>query len=118
MNNIDNIKPMKFYPLVMELENVLGSTVDIMELISLINREQFNELRERIVSTFQVGDIEPYSGEIGDQVEFGDISDAVRATTFSLYPQSTPSEKLIGREERHEWCNKILSAMDSAAEFY
>jgi hypothetical protein len=53
-------------------------------------------------------------------VEFGDISDAIRETTFSLYPVDADVDLLrnIEQDERKIWCEKIVERMDAAAAYY
>ena len=115
MNTIDNKKPIGFFTLVQALESALNYTIDPLALVSLINKQEFEEHRARIIQTFQIGAVDPFVGDFGNDVEFGDISDAVREITFSLYPQTTPIDKPICKEERIKWCSEILSAMDYAS---
>jgi hypothetical protein len=109
---------LEFYPLVDKLESVINHQENVLELISLINKEEFLSLRDSIISTFQVDIDSPFTGNFGSEVELGDVSDAMRSVTFSLYPQSTPMDKPIDHAERLNWCRKILESMDSSAVFY
>ena len=113
-----NKQDLEFYPIVQELEEVLNSATKTLDLIRLIDEQEFLQLRTKIISVFSIGEMYPVSGEFGEEVEFGDVSDAVRATTFSLYPQDTEMDKPIGIGERKEWCKKMLETMDAAANFY
>jgi hypothetical protein len=115
MINTNNSNPLAFYPSVIEFEKILGHITHPLDLIELISIDQFNDLRGRIIQVFQIGDVDSYTGEFGEEVEFGDVSDAVRDVTFSTYPQTTPMDKLITHDERREWCTNILAAMDYAA---
>ena len=110
-----NNNSMPFFPIVQELEEVLGYTEDVMALITLIDEKQFLAMRNKIVDVFKVGEMEPFHGQFGEEIEFGDVSDSVRETTFALYPQGTPMDKPISLSERKEWCSKILQALDYAA---
>jgi len=110
---INNAVP--FFPLVEALEEIINHTEDVMELIALIREDQFIDIRNKIITTFNIGKVEAFSGDFGSEIEFGDISDGVRGTTFSLYAQDTEMDKLIGLEERKIWCNKMIEAIDTAA---
>lgn len=110
--------PIAFFPIVQKLENVLGYTSDIIGLLEPVSKAKFLKIRDDIVEVFSVGEVSPFTGQYGDEVEFGDLSDAVRETTISLYSQSTPIDMLIKFEERREWCQKVLDAMDSAARYF
>ena len=112
-DNTTNTIP--FISLVNALEDAMGRVTGIMELISLISEPQYLELRTNIISAFHVSGIEEFTNEFGVDVEFGDISDAVRETTFMLYPQSTEMMKPISFDERKKWCTKIINNMDIAA---
>ncbi|EGQ8484974.1 hypothetical protein GTP29_17980 [Vibrio parahaemolyticus] len=109
-------KPLRFFGLVEEMEVVIGYVSDVMELIELIDVNEYLSLRKQIIDVFQIGELSSFdSSKFGSNVEFGDISDAVRLTTFSIYPQSTPMNKPISVEERKLWCEKIMNNMDAAA---
>ncbi|USD59072.1 hypothetical protein J4N45_11070 [Vibrio sp. SCSIO 43140] len=118
MSNIVNDETMPFFPIVENLEKTLNSTTDLMALITVIDKSQFLALRKSIIADFQIGDMPDFSGKFGKSVEFGDVSEAVRAVTFSRYPQSTEMDQPIDLDERKEWCSAILEAMDSVASFY
>ena len=107
-----------FYPMVESLELILGSTSDLIELIKPIDRATFLQLRAQIIDLFNVEINSEFTGEFGEEVEFGDVSDAVRETTFSLYPQSTDMLKPISYDERLIWCKQIIEKMDAAANRY
>jgi hypothetical protein len=107
-----NEENFKFYPMVEELELILGSPSDPMELISLINKNEFLKMRKNIVDFFNINIECKFTGKFGNEVELGDVSDAVRMTTFGLYPQSTDMDKYIDQNEREVWCTKILDNLD------
>jgi len=109
---------LEFYPLVEKLESVINHQENVLELIALIDKKEFLSLRNSIISTFQIELDLPFTGDFGSEIEFGDVSDAMRSVTFSLYPQSTPMNKPIDHTERVNWCKKILENMDSSAVFY
>lgn len=113
----NNPNPLLFYPLIETMEKILGTPTATGVLCSNINQHDFIKLRTDIISAFEVGELPAFSGDFSSEVELGDVSDAVRMTTFSRYPQSTPMEKPISREERKEWCLQILKTMDEYAEF-
>ncbi|HAQ49286.1 MAG TPA: hypothetical protein DCR37_09615 [Glaciecola sp.] len=117
MANSKNIA-LEFYPLVVKLESVINHQENELELIALIDKKEFLSLRNAIISTFQIELDVPFNGNFGSEVEFGDVSDAIRSVTFSLYPQSTLMDKPIDHSERVNWCKKILENMDSSAAFY
>lgn len=108
----------KFFPMVEALEVIINSESDIMELIRLINKNEFNKLRASVIECFDIKTNSKFQGKFGNEVEFGDISDAIRSTTFALYPQSTDMLKDIDENERKIWCEKILAEMDRLANFY
>lgn len=113
-----NTKQFKFYPMVESLEILLGTPTNPMELISLINKNEFLRLRSDIIDFFDADIDREFNGGFGSEVELGDVSDAVRMTTFSLYPQSTEPSKIIDLEERKHWCNTILDNLDKVANLY
>lgn len=115
-NNINTV--LEFYHLVEKLESVINHQENALELIALIDKKEFLSLRNSIISTFQIELEIPFTGDFGSEVEYGDVSDAIRSVTFSLYPQSTPMDKPIDHSERANWCKKILENMDSSAAFY
>lgn len=105
--------PIPFYPIVQRLENALGSTAGTMKLFRLVSKSEFLKMRQDVAAAFFVGEVATFAGEYDDEdVEFGDLTDAVRGVTFSLYPQSTPMEMLISFADRQKWCSKVLEAMD------
>ncbi|MCR9909661.1 hypothetical protein NB545_19695 [Vibrio campbellii] len=109
-------KPLKFFGLVEEMEVAIGFVTDVFDLIDIIDVNQYLALRTKIIDVFQIGDLPNFDkSKFGSDVEFGDISDAIRQTTFNTYPQSTPMEKPISVEERTQWCKSILQNMDTAA---
>jgi len=109
-------KPLKFIHLVNEMEIAIGHVSDVFDLIALIDVNQYLSVRAKIIDVFQIGDLPNYDkSQFGSDVEFGDISDAIRQTTFDTYPQSTPTDKPISVEERTKWCKSILNNMDFAA---
>ncbi len=110
----DNPNPIMFYPLVMRMEAVLGSPSANSVLCSNIGLKDFEKIRKNIIDSFEVGEFDMFTGDFGSEVELGDISDAVRLTTFSRYPSSTSMEKLIPRDERFAWCAEIIQRMDNA----
>jgi hypothetical protein len=107
----------KFFPMVQALESIISSANDVMELIRLIDENEFNELRSKVIDCFGIETDSKFEGEFGDEVEFGDISDVIQSTTFSLYPQSTDMMKDIDEAERKIWCEAILSEMDRVAQY-
>ncbi|OUV22069.1 MAG: hypothetical protein CBC55_04555 [Gammaproteobacteria bacterium TMED95] len=109
----DNPNPLMFYPLLMKVEEVLGSPSAHSALCANIGLKYFEKLRKDIIDSFEVGEFTTFTGNFGSEVELGDISDAVRLTTFSRYPRSTPMEKLIPRDERLAWCTEIIQRMDN-----
>ena len=109
---------LEFYPLVEKLESVINHQENELELMALIDKKEFLSLRNSVISAFQIELDIPFTGNFGSEVEFGDVSDAMRSVTFSLYPQSTPMDKPIDHSERVNWCKKILENMDSSAAFY
>ncbi len=111
----DNPNPLLFYPLVAKMEEILGSPTANAVLCSNINRKDFEKIRTDVIGSFEVGEFDKFTGDFGSEVELGDISDAVRITTFSRYPQSTPMDKPISHNERLEWCTEIILRMDNAA---
>ena len=108
----------EFYPVVEGLESILGYASNPMELTRLINENEFIQLRNQIIDLFDISIENHFTGKFGEEVEFGDVSDAVRETTFALYPQSTDIQKYIDPDERKIWCEKILETMDAAALYY
>ncbi len=107
-----------FYDLVSAMEEAIGFVEDVFDLIALIDKKGYLELRGKIIDVFQVGELSAFDDRaFGEEVEFGDISDAIRLTTFGRYPQETPMDKPISLEERKEWCNSILTNMDAAATY-
>lgn len=112
-----NKENLAFYPLVQKLEQILGAPDDIMEIIRLIDKEEFIKLRSNIISAFEIDFKEPFSGTFDEEIEFGDVTDVVRYTTFSLYPQSTEMDKPISPAEREIWCSKIINSLDELAQY-
>ncbi|WP_199438600.1 hypothetical protein [Vibrio owensii] len=109
-------KPLRFFGVVEEIEAAIGFVTDVFDLIELIDVNQYLALRTKIIDVFQIGDLPNFDeSKFGSNVEFGDISDAIRQTTLNTYPQSTPMEKPIPVEERTLWCKSILQNMDAAA---
>lgn len=117
---ITNKENFKFFTMVEKMEVILGSATNPMELIRLINKKEFLKLREKIINFFEVDIDKPFSGKFGEEVEFGDVSDAVRETTFSLYPADADVDlyRYIKQDERKVWCEKIVERMDAAAIYY
>ncbi|BDP33443.1 MULTISPECIES: hypothetical protein [Vibrio] len=111
--------PLKFFGLVQEMEVAIGYVTDVFDLIEHIDAKQYVTLRDKIIDVFQIGESMPKfdKSKFGSDVEFGDISDAIRLTTMTTYPQSTPMDKPISVEERIIWCDKILKNMDAAASY-
>jgi hypothetical protein len=112
-----NKNSLEFYPLVQKLELVLGSPTETMELIRLIDKQEFIQLRDSIISAFGIDFERKFTGKFGIEVEYGDVSDAVRSTTFSLYPQSTEMNKLISPDERKIWCSQIINSLDELVQY-
>ena len=108
---------LEFYPLVQKLELILGTPTEAMELIRLIDKKEFIQLRECIISAFEIDFKKPFTGKFGTEVEYCDVSDAVRGTTFSLYPQSTEMDKPISPNEREMWCSKIIDSLDEFVQY-
>jgi hypothetical protein len=113
-----NINTFKFYPMVQGLEEILNSTEDPLKLIALISENEFLSMRSKIISFFEIDSAPEFTSDFGTEIEFGDVSDAVRETTFSLYPQSTDIDKTIDLAERKAWCLSILDKMDASATYY
>lgn len=111
-----NNEPMPFFPLVERLQKTIGNTKDIMRLIDLVNKKNFLQLRSEIINAFEIGGLPEFDGQFGDEVELGDLSDAVIHVTLSTYPQSTPLDKLISFEERKVWCIRIIEIMDKSVQ--
>jgi hypothetical protein len=103
-----------FISIVENLETALGHTQNMTDLVEVIDRSQFEKIRADVVAAFDIGNVKAYSGVFGVEVEFGDVSDAVRMTTFALYEINTPPGKIISLEERRSWCQKVLDALDFA----
>ncbi|MGR5451422.1 hypothetical protein ACP3V3_17020 [Vibrio sp. PNB22_3_1] len=111
-----NTNDIPFMTLIQQMEAALDYTSDVFKLIELISAEEYVLLRDNIINTFQIGELPPFDiKEFGCEVEFGDISDAVRNTTFNRYPPSTSTATLIELSEREEWCRQIVQNMDLAA---
>lgn len=107
-----------FFTLVQDLQTILGNTNDVMSLIDLINKQQFLDLRSKIVNAFDIGEVAPFEGDFGENVELGDVSDAVIGVTLEMYPKETPLDLPLDITARKEWCHKILEALDGAAVYY
>jgi len=82
-----------FMPLLNQLEGVIGHTTDPFVLITLLSKSEFLELRKKIVEVFDIGPFNNFTGKFGSEVEFGDVSDAIRLVTYELYPKGTPLDK-------------------------
>ncbi len=111
-----NTGSLPFFGLVQSMEEAIGYVTNVHDLIALIDSKQYLIVRAKIIDTFKIGELPEFDvNNFGSYVEFGDISDAIRNTTFSRYPQSTPMHKPISLEERKEWCGEIIKNMDAAA---
>jgi predicted transcriptional regulator len=106
-----------FYKTVTQLEEVLNSTSNPLELIRLIDENEFLALRESVLEVFEA-DIK-YDKKFGNEVEFGDISDAVRATTFEMFPLGCEEVEndIVETERKKAWVEKIITNMDHASTF-
>ncbi|MCZ2801987.1 hypothetical protein [Vibrio alginolyticus] len=104
-----------FFDLVTRMEHVLDYTTSSGGLVREITKSEFLDLRAKIIEAFQVGVMPEFKLKFGDGVEFGDVSDACREVTFSLYPQGTPMEMPITITDRKKWCSTILKQMDNSA---
>lgn len=108
-------KTLPFMQVIEQLESVMGYEDNILSLIQLISKKQFLSMRASIIEAFEVNIITTFNGKFGEEVELGDVTDAVRDVTFRLYPQSTDPKNDITYDERVAWCEAILQVMDEAA---
>lgn len=110
-----NPNGIKFYEMLVGMEAILLTDPDPMAPYRLIDKNEFLQLRAKIIEFFDPDNESKFTGEFGDEVEFGDISDAVRAVTFALYARTTEMTKMISLKERQVWCKKILEMVDVSA---
>ena len=110
-----NNKSILFYKTVTELEEILNSTTNPLDLIALIDKDEFLALRQSVLNLFDA-DIK-YNKEFGNEVEFGDISDAIRATTFEMFPLGCEEVEndIVEADRKKEWLEQIIKNMDNAS---
>ncbi|MEZ8733857.1 hypothetical protein [Vibrio sp. 10N.239.312.D08] len=111
-------KTLPFYPLVDKIQRLLGNTADIMHLLNLLPESDFLILRMQVIEAFEVGTMPSFNGEYDDEVELGDVSDAIIGVTLNTYPQGTPRDKPIDYNARKQWCSSILKSMDHIVQAY
>lgn len=112
----DKKHTLPFFGIVQKLEGNLGGVTGL-DLMELLSPSQYLALRKAIVDSFELSEPVPDfdEAEFGEEVEIGDVSDAVRETTFARYPQTTPMDKPISEPERRSWCLAIIDDMDDRA---
>jgi hypothetical protein len=99
----------------------IGSLFDIkgnpLELIRLIDKEEFLEIRGKLSEIFDIKPKTEFDKEIDedDELEFGDISDAVILTTQSIYPPRYTPDRVVELGEREVWFHQIIEAIDDVA---
>lgn len=115
---IDSIS-IPFFEIVQRLESSLGGVTGL-ELIDLLGPEQYLSIREAVINSFELDKPVPIfnAEDFGDEVEIGDVSDAVREVTFGRYPQNTPMNKPIFEPERRAWCLAIIDDMDNRVRYF
>lgn len=105
-----------FIVMVKKLEQIVKFEDHPLQFIDLIDKNSFLDIRSKIVKAFDIGEVEPFSGDFDDEeFEYGDIRDAVIGVTLNTYPKNTPATKPVDVEERRAWCLKVIEAMDSFA---
>lgn len=90
-----------------------------MACIELINLRQFKKLRSMINETFDAGDCEPYKGKIGDETEFGDVTDVMLHSLGEKFPPEKFSGKaashMLSIEDRKAWRDEVIASLDQMA---
>ncbi|MGP4945213.1 hypothetical protein [Pseudoalteromonas nigrifaciens] len=87
-------------------------------LLEVISPEQYKELRASVIKAFDVNIDTPYTGDVGAELEFGDVSDAVREVTYQRYPEVDDINMPVSLKDRVSWCEAIISVMDDSAATY
>jgi hypothetical protein len=115
-------KTVRFYEIMIGIGNLFDIKGNPLELMRLINKEEFLEIRGKLSEIFDIKPKNEFDQEIDEdnELELGDISDAVLITTKSLYPPRPTRDRVVELDEREVWFHQIIEAIDSVAvsEYY
>lgn len=88
-----------------------------------VNNEQFLRCRSRVAKALRVPEPYEYEGSRirpQDEVELGDLFDAITRTTRGLYSSGSAIDfqRKIDLEERLQWCESLLESIDETVAEY
>jgi hypothetical protein len=92
------------------------SSHDVLALVRLIDQDEYIQLRNKVNAVFQVGPCSEFEGTLGEETEFGDVTDIMQEILLERHPpQETSSSMMLNHSERLEWRDQTLSALDEMA---
>lgn len=88
--------------------------------IDLMSQEMYLQYREELNDLFQTGEIHEFTGNVEDDTEIGDFTDAMVKTMLKLYPPEKTASSYdslsLNITERTEWRDELIKELDAMVE--
>lgn len=107
-----------FFGYLTKLERGLKPFSKIPRCVELATPDDFAAIRKLVIKTLDLKDSELPNpkGDFTEELEIGDLTDTIPATTFRLFPPGEIDPEMpLTIEKRTNWASELIRAMERVA---